>query len=278
MLHERLMKVIAKGKNYVSFQFGDLQVVALRDGYVDMPTTRLRRNDGSAFASPPAGTRLVGGQLRLSVNAFLIVESQRSVLIDTGASNAWLPTMGGLYAGLDEAGIDRDTITDVALTHTHEDHVSGLIAPDGTDAFPRARQIVVPNEETGVFKGRLARLRDQVTPISDGFRVSDRVTAVTAAGHSPGHTAYEIASSVGHLFAWGDIIHVPSVQFARPEITWEFDSDQSRARTARLALLTRVARPDCLVAGAHLDFPGIGSVVKRGGAFDFEPAAQSDFE
>jgi glyoxylase-like metal-dependent hydrolase (beta-lactamase superfamily II) len=277
-MQQSLMKLLERGKNHASFQFGDLRIVALRDGYVDMPPTRLRRDGGETFATPPEGTKLVGGQLRLSVNAFLIVESDRSILIDTGASDSWLPTMGGLYGSLREAGISRESITDVALTHTHEDHVSGLIAPDGSDAFPAVRQIFVPKEETRAFTGRLARLRDQVTPISNGFRVSGRVTAVNAAGHSPGHTAYEIVSSVGRLFAWGDIIHVPSVQFGQPEITWEFDSDQPKAREARLSLLERVAKPDCLIAGAHLDFPGIGCVVKRGGSFDFDPAVQPDFE
>ncbi|KXU96521.1 hypothetical protein CR51_22975 [Caballeronia megalochromosomata] len=265
------MKLVDSGSNFARYQFGDLGVVALRDGYVDMPPTRLRREGGAAFDKPPAGTHLVEGQLRLSVNAFLVIEPRRSILIDTGASNAWLPTMGGLYDSLKEAGIERESITDVALTHTHEDHVSGLIAPDGSNAFPGAKQIVVPKEEIRVFKGRLAGLRDQVTPISDGFRVSDRVTAVTASGHSPGHTAYAIVSSVGTLVAWGDIIHVPSLQFGRPEITWEFDSDQPKAREARLTLLNQVAQPNCLVAGAHLDFPGIGYVHKRGESFEFEP-------
>jgi glyoxylase-like metal-dependent hydrolase (beta-lactamase superfamily II) len=146
-----------------------------------------------------------------------------------------------------------------------------------TISAPRSKhgETASPHSETESAH-RLARIRDQVTPISDGFRVSDRVTAISAAGHSPGHTAYEITSSVGHLYAWGDIIHVPSVQFGRPEITWEYDSDQARARAARLALLGLVARPDCLVAGAHLDFPGIGYVVKRGDSFDFESAAPSD--
>jgi metal-dependent hydrolase (beta-lactamase superfamily II) len=57
--------------------------------------------------------------------------------------NSWHPTMGSLLDGLREAGIDRETITDVAITHTHEDHVNGLIAPDGSDAFPELEQIFV---------------------------------------------------------------------------------------------------------------------------------------
>ncbi len=263
------MKLIAKGQNYASFDFGDLKVVALRDGYVDMPPTRLRRESGGVFDTVPAGVHLVGGQLRLSVNAFLIIEDRRSILIDTGASNTWEPTMGGLLDAMREAGIDRDSVTHVALTHTHEDHVNGLIAPDGSEAFPRVERIFVAKEELSVFSGRLAPLRDRTTPIDDHFPVGERVAAIKAAGHSPGHTVYEVESSAGRLMAWGDTIHVPSIQFERPKIAWEYDSDESRARDARMVLLERASRPNHLVAGAHLEFPGIGRVTKNGDEFVF---------
>ncbi|WP_394846337.1 MBL fold metallo-hydrolase [Pendulispora brunnea] len=263
------MKLIAKGKDYASFEFGDLKVVALRDGYVDMPPTRLRQESGRPFDTPPDGVHLVDGQLRLSVNAFLIIENERSVLIDTGAADTWHSTMGALLDGMREAGIDRTSVTHVALTHTHEDHVNGLIAADGSEAFPRAERIFLAKEEISIFSGRLARLRDRATPIDDEFPISKHIAAVKAAGHSPGHTAYDIESSVGHLIAWGDTVHVPSIQFARPEITWQWDDDPSNARKARMVLLNRATRPNHFVAGAHLDFPGIGRVTKSGNQFVF---------
>ncbi|WP_081077954.1 MBL fold metallo-hydrolase [Burkholderia pseudomultivorans] len=263
------MRLIAKGKNFASFQFGDLTIIALRDGYVDMPPTRLRTTSGKAFASPPPEVPLVEGQLRLSVNAFLIIEENDSVLIDTGASNSWYDTMGTLLDGLQEADIGRGSISYVALTHTHEDHVNGLIAPDGTEAFPQLKQIFVPKQEISVFRGRLAPLRARVTPVEDNMRITARIAAIRAAGHSPGHTVYDVESSVGHLLAWGDIVHVPSIQFASPEIAWEYDDDQWKARAARKAILERVAQPNYYVAGAHLEFPGIGRVVKHNDAFSY---------
>lgn len=67
-------------------------------------------------------------------------------------------------------------------------------------------------------------------------------------------------------------MHVPSIQFARPSATWEFDADQRQAYAARMRMLDRAARPGMHVAGAHLDFPGIGSVTRIGQTFDFSPA------
>ena len=69
------MEKLDSGTDYVRFAFGELTVVALRDGYVDMPPGRLRQTSGLHFGSElPAQVPLVGGHLRLSVNAFLVVD------------------------------------------------------------------------------------------------------------------------------------------------------------------------------------------------------------
>lgn len=269
------MKKIDAGTDYVRYALGDVQVIALRDGYVDMPTSRLRQVGDRPFkADLPHGVELVAGNLRLSVNAFLVVDDGQYILIDTGAANAWEPTMGSLLRALAEAGVDRGAIRTVAVTHTHEDHVHGLVASDGTDAFPNLEKLYVPTGEIAAFDRieRLARYQGRRTPIRDGFKVSPRVTAVQTHGHAPGHTAYEVACGTDtSLLIWGDIVHVPSVQFARPEVAWEYDANQDAARATRTRVLRRVSRPGSYVAGAHLEFPGVGTIVESGQAYDFQP-------
>ncbi|MDQ0468462.1 MBL fold metallo-hydrolase [Labrys wisconsinensis] len=270
------MKTLDSGAGYVRYALGDLAVVALRDGYVDMPSSRLRQAGDRPFGSDmPAQVDLVDGRLRLSVNAFLVVDRGEHILIDTGAADAWLPTMGSLLGALDEAGVARGSIGTVAFTHTHEDHVNGLVAADGSDAFPNLRRLLVPQEEIPMFDAyeRLARFRQRRLPFGDGFKVSDGITAVQAHGHEVGHTAFEVSSGRETLLIWGDVIHVPSIQFDRPELTWEFDADQDQARSTRQALLRRAAQPDVFVAGAHLDFPGVGTVTASGEAFGYTPLA-----
>jgi len=268
------MQKLDAGKNHARYAIGELIVVVLRDGYLDVPASRLRQADERPFGSDlPAEVELVDGKLRLCVNAFLVIDRGEHILIDTGAANAWLPTMGGLLDALAEAGVARESIGTVALTHTHEDHVLGLVAADGSDAFPNLGRLFVPQEELAMFDGfeRLARFRERRSPIAAGFNVSAGVTAVQADGHEAGHTAYEVSSAGDTLLIWGDIVHVPSIQFARPELTWEFDADQARARSTRQRLLRRAARPNYFVAGAHLDFPGIGTVAESGAGFRYTP-------
>lgn len=270
---EDKMKRLASGPNYARYGLGDIQVIALRDGYIDMPTGRLRQAGNQPFKDLPAQVELVGGKLRLSVNAFLIIDGDEHILIDTGASNSWDPTMGELLRALGDAGIEREKIGTVALTHTHEDHAHGLVAADGSDAFPNLQRLFIPRAEIPLFDRieRVARFRQLRAPIDDGFEVSPSVTAAAAPGHEVGHTVYEVSSAGETLIIWGDIVHVQSIQFDRPELTWEYDADQEMARSSRLSMLHRAARPNVYVAGAHLASPGVGKVSENGSAFSYAP-------
>jgi glyoxylase-like metal-dependent hydrolase (beta-lactamase superfamily II) len=101
--------------------------------------------------------RLTGGSLRLSVNAFAIDDGNDVMLIDTGASNAWVPSMGSLPQALREANTAADKVRTIAFTHTHIDHINGLILPDGQDAFHQLSRLLVPQEELQMFRAE-ARL------------------------------------------------------------------------------------------------------------------------
>ncbi|MGW4246799.1 MBL fold metallo-hydrolase [Nocardia sp. NPDC004722] len=246
-------------------------MISLRDGYIDMPPTRLRDEQGRVLPVVPVAVPLVGGNLRLAVNAFYVTDGTRSVLIDTGASDNWHEqTMGLIYAALEEAGVDRDQITDAAITHRHEDHVSGLIAPDGSQPFTKLERVWIGAGDVSVFTGRLEPLRDRVVPVSEPVAINDWTTAIPTPGHTPGHTVYEIRSSAGHLLVWGDTVHVPTLQFDQPKVSWEFDGDQPQARAARATLLEQLTRPNHFVAGAHLDSPGIARVTPAGEGYTLE--------
>lgn len=268
------MKRNASGHLHASYAIGALTVTSLRDGYVDMPVTRLRQPGNKPFdAAPPPQLRLVGGQLRLSVNAFAIDDGAGVTLIDTGASNAWFPTMGLLSQALHGADIAADRIRTVIFTHTHLDHIQGLILPSGEDAFPRLSRLLVPREERDLFRDekRLQRFHDRAETFEGGQRIDSHIEAIAAHGHEIGHSCFRITSGDDTVLVWGDIVHVPSLQFERPEIAWEFDADQEQARASRLRIMALAADNGYAVGGAHLDSPGVGRVERAAQGFRFHP-------
>jgi glyoxylase-like metal-dependent hydrolase (beta-lactamase superfamily II) len=268
------MQRISSGASHASYKIGALAMTSLRDGYVDMPPKRLRQPGNKAFgADLPPQVHLVDGNLRLSVNAFSLDNGSDVTLIDTGASNAWHPSMGLLPHALREANIAVDRVRTVAFTHTHLDHIHGLILPDGRDAFPRLSRLLVPKEELDLFhaEARLQRFHGRAEAFEAGQRIDANIEAVAARGHEIGHTCFRITSAGETVLVWGDIVHVPSIQFEQPELTWEFDRDQEQARASRLRIMALAADNMYYIAGAHLDSPGVGRIARSGTGFRFDP-------
>jgi glyoxylase-like metal-dependent hydrolase (beta-lactamase superfamily II) len=173
---------------------------------------------------------------------------------------------------LREANIAAGRVKTVAFTHTHLDHINGLILPGGADAFPELSRLRVPEAEVGLFRkaARLERFHARAEPLSAGEPIGPHIEAIAAPGHEVGHTCFRVSSDGETLLIWGDIVHVPSMQFEEPALTWEFDRDQDEARASRLRMMALAADNGYFVAGAHLDSPGVGRITRSAKGFRFE--------
>lgn len=58
-------------------------------------------------------------------------------------------------------------------------------------------------------------------------------------GHTPGHSGFRIDAAGQSLLIWGDIVHFPHIQAARPAAAIAFDCDPVQARATREAILAR---------------------------------------
>ena len=76
--------------------------------------------------------------LHLDIHPLLVKTADKVLLFDTGAGANFGPGAGKLAASLAEAGIDAQAITDVFISHSHGDHVGGLVNGEGALTFPNA--------------------------------------------------------------------------------------------------------------------------------------------
>jgi glyoxylase-like metal-dependent hydrolase (beta-lactamase superfamily II) len=268
---------------------GDIVVTALSDGFF-ITEREMTRNLPRAELEQ-ALTASFRDTVIFSVNAFLVRAGGRIALIDTGSGNYLGPTLGHLIANLKAAGVMPADIDTVLLTHMHPDHSAGLTdMATGARNFPNAELVVHENEPPHWYDdARMAAAsdlykhlhfqmtREQTQPYLDRMRtfakgdVFPGVTAIPAHGHTPGHTAFLVASGNESLLVWGDTIHIPEVQFARPEIAMVPDTDPDAAVASRRRILDMAAQERLLVTGMHMHFPGFGHVARERDAFRFHP-------
>jgi glyoxylase-like metal-dependent hydrolase (beta-lactamase superfamily II) len=268
-----LMRLGRETEQSVEVELGELTVTMLLDGETLVPATHLRGPDGEALADL-AGADLVDGKLRLPVRAFLVEGPEGCLLIDAGAGDAWHRSLGRVEAAMVAAGVSPQAVTAVALTHTHVDHVGGLVGRDREISFPNARRLFVATEELTAFRAdpRMIPVLPRLMPLEQGDGPMRGVTAINAPGHSPGHMAFLVE---GRLLIWGDLVHHAAVQFARPEVTWAHDDDPAAARASRLALMEQAVEAGWIVAGAHLPHPGIGRIERDGAGYAFFPVTRA---
>jgi glyoxylase-like metal-dependent hydrolase (beta-lactamase superfamily II) len=264
------MIVTSHSDNVLSGTSGGWRVWSLSDGYIEMPADLLRDPQNN-----PVPQAAQAGALRLSVNCFALAgPGVDGVLIDSGGGG-WALTVGRLERTMAEARIAPASITVLALTHTHQDHVHGLLTPDGRVLFPNLKGIIISEEAVESFfaEAHLARFRPLLKSVRNGDQVAERLRAVALPGHAPGHTGYAFDTDEDRFLFFGDIVHVPALQFGNPAFSWGYDDDQPTARATRLKVFHDAAEAGTWIAGAHLGWPGIGRVVRRGEAYGYEPAA-----
>jgi glyoxylase-like metal-dependent hydrolase (beta-lactamase superfamily II) len=271
-------------------RIGDIVVTALSDGYLEGGVDVLHN-----ISAPDAIQMLTDAfrpGRRTSVNCYAVYSAGRLALIETGSGNYLQPTAGKLRANLDAAGIDPAAIEKVILTHMHPDHSAGLTEPNtGARNFPNAELVVHENEprhwqDDGAMARAAERARrlyfqcarEQMAPYhhvmytyTGTVEVFPGVRSVPLHGHTPGHCGYMISSGNESLLIWGDIIHVPEIQVARPGVTIDHDTDTQAAAMTRKRLFDMVATDRQLIAGMHVHFPGFAHVARHGDGYVLVP-------
>jgi len=229
---------------------------------------------------------------------FLVNTGKQLILIDVGTGGWWGGAAFGRFAGsLRSAGYTPEAVNIVLLTHLHSDHAGGLTTHDGKRVFPNADVYVAkvesdfwlspdiaakaPKDAQPFFQSAQAIAAPYIKAgnwhtFSGSETIVDGMELVPLPGHTPGHTGYEFSSRGQKVLFWGDIVHALRVQIKHPEVTAMFDIDPTAAAATRHQILLKLANEDVLIAGPHMNFPGMGRLHREGSGYSWAPVVFTD--
>lgn len=278
--------------NYFQYKVGNIEVVALSDGTVDVDGHKLFDSKLEGFVNQLLKGKNLSNPIVTSINCFLIKIDKKLILVDVGAGELIAgQTSGLLITSLQRVGYSADQITDVLVTHIHLDHSGGLIL-GGKRAFPFAKIHVnkkeidfwqahrepQQSEAFGISINRPAYFvfepyldANQVHIFENNTELFPGIQAIEMIGHTPGHTLYELTSSTEKMLFWGDLIHVAAVQLESFDLGINYDLNKREAAIQRGISYKAAANEGYLIASRHIMFPGIGRIVNSSKGFNWMP-------
>lgn len=285
-----------QGPGYYRFKVGDFEVTAINDGtwYRKLDPTFVRNADFGDVQKALADAFLPTDVVPIPFTTLMVNTGSKLVALDTGTGGVlggMAPQSGTYAANLAAAGIDPKTVDAVYISHFHPDHINGIKAKDGGLFFPNA-SINVPEAEwafwmddgnmtrapeaaQGSFKNARRVFGDiagKVQRFTPGKDVETGIASIVAPGHTPGHTAFSVASGNKSLLYVADATNNPYLFVRNPQWQAIFDADGNKAAETRKMLLDRAAADKMMAHGYHWPFPASGFIRKTATGYELIPA------
>ena len=274
------------------YKIGDAEVTAIHDGFAMRPLDGFVKNAELADVKKAMADAFLPETARPITFTTLVVKSGgKTILVDTGNGDTGAPTTGRWMTNFKAAGFDPAQVDTVVISHFHGDHINGLRLKDGTAVFPKA-EVLVPDTEWAFWTddAKMSAAPDGMKPAFQNVRrvfgpiakdvkqyasnkeVAPGLTSVAAPGHTPGHTAFVLASNNAKLMIVSDITNHPALFVRNPTWAAVFDMDADKARDTRVRILDMAASEKAQLAFYHAPFPATGFVQKDGQGFRYVPA------
>jgi glyoxylase-like metal-dependent hydrolase (beta-lactamase superfamily II) len=289
----------SQAPGFYRYKVGDYECTSINDGVFSRPIENFVTNISKeeALAASQAAY-MSNGMVALPLNPQLINTGSKLVLIDCGVGASLLGAskgaVGRTLTNLAAAGVDPKTIDVVLFSHLHSDHINGIRAADGSLAFPNA-EIMVPakdwqfwtSEENAAkaesnqtmksffaaVKKAFAGIESKVTKYEWDKEVAPGITSIAAPGHTPGHSAFAVASGRSKVLIQSDVTNIPEFFVRNPDWHVVYDIDPDMAQKTRHKFYDMAAAEKATVIGYHFAFPSIGHVEKDDNGYRLIPAA-----
>ncbi|HVQ72240.1 MAG TPA: MBL fold metallo-hydrolase [Bradyrhizobium sp.] len=287
---------------FYRYKVGSFECTSINDGArsFPMPDTFVRNVPKEEALAAAEAAYMPKGMVTVPFNPQLFNTGSKLILIDCGNGIAnFEPSKGAVgrtLQNLAAAGVDPKSVDVVLMSHLHPDHTNGIRALDGSMAFPNA-EIMVPAkdwefwmseenaakaESNQMMKNYFANVRkiyagieSKVTRYDWGKEVVSGITSIAAPGHTPGHTAFAVASGDSKVLIQSDVTNIPEFFLRNPDWHVAYDVDPAAAQATRHQFYDMAAAEKALVVGFHFTFPSIGHVEKDGAKYRLVPIAWS---
>ena len=281
---------------FYRFKVGDFEVTALHDGAAFRPVKEgfIKNAPLPEVHDALAANFWQDNQIHIPFTILAVNTGSKLVLIDTGFADNAGPALGQAGKNMTAAGLDPKNVDTVIISHFHPDHINGLRNKDGSAVYPNA-EVMVPEAEWAFWmddgnmsrapkgmQGAFGVTRRVFTPIAKDVKpyrwneeIVPGITTVDANGHTPGHTAFVIASGNGKHLVLSDTTNNPLIFARHPDWQVQFDMDGNQAVATRKQLLDMAAAERMRVSFYHAAFPATGFIAKQGNGYDFVPATWS---
>jgi glyoxylase-like metal-dependent hydrolase (beta-lactamase superfamily II) len=286
---------------FYRYKVGDYEITVVTDGSTTRPLEdgfiiNQKKEDVQAAL---AAAFMDKDKVTIRYSPIVVNTGSKLIVIDTGTGEANYQTTQGragqFQTNLKAAGIDRNAVDMVVISHFHTDHINGLLTADNKPAFANA-EILVPAPEWKYFmddgemsRASAGRMQDvfknarrvfdalgrKVTPYEMGKEVAPGIQAVATHGHSAGHTSHMITSGSGKVFVQADVTNLPQLFVRNPGWHATFDQDPKLAEEVRRKTYDMLAAEKMMVQGFHYPFPAVAYVEKTPTGYREIPVAWS---
>ena len=279
------------------FKIGAFECIAVSDGTFAYALDSFVANAPvERFEQELRNHNLPTNEVISPYTCLLVNTGKNRLLVDTGAGFA--PTNGKLIDNLAAIGVAAADIDTIVLTHGHADHIGGASDSAGAPLFPNARYVMWQSEWEfwnqehpdlaampvddhlrhlliDFAHAKLPPIRSQIELIDREIEIVPGIYAIPAPGHTPGHMALLISSGNQQLLHMADTVLHP-ILMEHPEWRPSFDLMPDQAAATKRGLLDRAAADQLLALAFHFPFPGLGRVLPKGDAWQWQPIEMFD--